>query len=136
MEIKMVKIFNKKKNQKDFEEIRTFICSGCFFEGNITIGEGITRIDGEVQGNVKGEGGLLVGENGVIKGDVEVKKLMLYGQVFGNIKAEEVELYSGSAVKGNIKAKFIYIERGAGINGLCETDIFSESSFQDISESQ
>lgn len=132
----MVKIFNKKKNQKDFEEIRTFICSGCFFEGNITIGEGITRIDGEVQGNVKGEGGLLVGENGVIKGDVEVKKLMLYGQVFGNIKAEEVELYSGSAVKGNIKAKFIYIERGAGINGLCETDTFSESSFQDISESQ
>ena len=132
----MVKIFNKKKNQKDFEEIRTFICSGCFFEGNITIGEGITRIDGEVQGNVKGEGGLLVGENGVIKGDAEVKKLMLYGQVFGNIKAEEVELYSGSAVKGNIKAKFIYIERGAGINGLCETDTFSESSFQDISESQ
>jgi len=132
----MVKIFNKKKNQKDFEEIRTFICSGCFFEGNITIGEGITRIDGEVQGNVKGEGGLLVGENGVIRGDIEVKKLMLYGQVFGNIKAEEVELYSGSAVKGNIKAKFIYIERGAGINGLCETDIFSESSFQDISESQ
>jgi cytoskeletal protein CcmA (bactofilin family) len=115
--------FNKKRDQKDLEEIRTFICSGCFFEGNISIGEGITRIDGEIQGNVKGEGGLLVGENGIIKGDVEVKKLLLYGQIFGDIKAEEVELYSGSVVKGNIKTKSIYIERGAFINGLCETEV-------------
>uniref|UniRef100_A0A7V5XFS4 Polymer-forming cytoskeletal protein n=1 Tax=Thermodesulfobacterium geofontis TaxID=1295609 RepID=A0A7V5XFS4_9BACT len=118
---------NKKRDQKDLEEIRTFICSGCFFEGNISIGEGVTRIDGEIQGNVKGKGGLLVGKNGVIKGDVEVKKLLLYGQIFGDIKAEEVELYSGSIVKGNIKTKFIYIERGASINGLCETEI-SEAS--------
>jgi cytoskeletal protein CcmA (bactofilin family) len=121
------KIFNKKKDQKDLEEIRTFICSGCFFEGNISIGEGITRIDGEIQGNVKGDGGLLVGKNGIIKGDVEVKKLLIYGQIFGNVKAEEVELYSGSVVKGNIKTKFIYIERGAFINGLCETEISSAS---------
>uniref|UniRef100_A0A7V4JR37 Polymer-forming cytoskeletal protein n=1 Tax=Thermodesulfobacterium geofontis TaxID=1295609 RepID=A0A7V4JR37_9BACT len=117
------KIFNKKRDQKDPEEIRTFISSGCFFEGNIFLGEGITRIDGEIQGNVKGEGGLLVGENGIIKGDVEVKKLLLYGQIFGNIKAEEVELYSGSVVKGNIKTKIIYIEKGTSINGLCETEI-------------
>jgi len=131
----MINFFNKKKTQKNFEEVRTFICSGCFFEGNITIGEGVTRIDGEVQGNVKGEGGLLVGENGVIRGDVEVKKLILYGQVFGNIKAEEVELYSGSMVKGNIKAKFIYIERGASINGLCETEVSSLESSQEFPQS-
>lgn len=54
----MIKFLNKKKDQqKNHEEIRTFICSGCFFEGNLSIGEGITRIDGEIQGNVMGEGG-------------------------------------------------------------------------------
>jgi len=124
---KILNKFNKKREKEDFEEIRTFICSGCFFEGNISIGEGITRIDGEIQGNVKGEGGLLVGENGIVKGDVEVKKLLLYGQIFGNIKAEEVELYSGSVVKGNIKTKSIYIEKGASINGFCETESPSTS---------
>jgi len=132
----VIKIFNKKRGQKNFEEIRTFICSGCFFEGNITIGEGITRIDGEVQGNIKGDGGLLIGENGVIKGDIDVKKLMLYGQVFGNIKAEEVELYSGSVIKGNIKARFIYVERGAVINGFCEMEILSEKMSYEINTSQ
>lgn len=131
----MIKFFSKKKNQKDLEEIRTFICAGCFFEGNIAIGEGITRIDGEVQGNVKGEGGLLVGKNGVIRGDIEVKKLILYGQVLGNIKAEEVELYNGSVVKGNIKANFILVEKGAKINGFCETDIPSDKSLQEVSKS-
>lgn len=67
-----------------------------------------------------------MGENGIVRGDVNVKKLMHYGKIFGNIKAEEVELYSGSVVKGNIKTRFIYIERGALINGLCETE-FSEA---------
>ncbi len=123
----MLGFLNKKRDPKNQEEIRAFICSGCFFEGNITIGEGITRIDGEIQGNVRGEGGLLIGENGVIKGDVEVKKVILYGQIFGNVKTEEIELYSGSLIKGNIKTKSIFIEKGAIINGFCEMEYSSDN---------
>lgn len=130
----MFRLLNKKINQGDPEEVRSFICSGCVFEGNIIIGEGITRIDGEVYGNVKGEGALLVGEKGIIKGDIEIKKLVLYGQLLGNIKAEEVELYRGSIVKGNIKTKALYVEKGAFINGLCEMDSFLPGSFQEASE--
>jgi len=49
------------------QEIRTLISVGCIFEGNITVPEGLTRIDGEIIGNVSGKGGLIVGEKGFIK---------------------------------------------------------------------
>jgi len=37
------------------QEIRTLISVGCIFEGNITVPECLTRIDGEIIGNVSGK---------------------------------------------------------------------------------
>jgi cytoskeletal protein CcmA (bactofilin family) len=119
------KIINKNQNKKS-EEIRSYICAGCVFEGNIVISDGITRIDGEVYGNIKGEGGLLIGEKGWIKGDIEVKKVVVFGKVEGNITAEEVEVHSGSVIKGNVRTKVLYVEKGALINGLFEMNSYEK----------
>jgi cytoskeletal protein CcmA (bactofilin family) len=104
------------------QEIRTLISVGCIFEGSITVPEGLTRIDGEIIGNVSGKGGLIVGEKGFIKGNVDIMEIVIYGRVEGDIIAKSVELKTGSRVDGNITTSDLVIEKGAIYNGQCRME--------------
>ncbi|WP_333785314.1 polymer-forming cytoskeletal protein [Thermocrinis sp.] len=109
----------KRKEQGVDQEIKTLIGAGTIFEGNITISEGLTRIDGEIVGNITGNGGLIIGESGNVKGDINVESLIVYGRVLGNIKAKSVELKRGSKVSGKLEILELYVEKGAFYNGEC-----------------
>ncbi|WP_448583810.1 bactofilin family protein [Thermocrinis sp.] len=109
----------RKREQSVNQEIRTLISAGTVFEGNLTITEGLTRIDGEIVGNVTGNGGIIIGESGSIKGDINVESVIVYGKILGNIKAKNVELRRGSTVKGKIEVYELYVEKGAIYNGEC-----------------
>ncbi|MGB9873623.1 MAG: bactofilin family protein, partial [Hydrogenobacter sp.] len=101
-------------------EIKTLIGLGCLFDGNLTLSEGFTRIDGEVRGNISGKGGLILGEQGSVKGDINLEKVVVYGRVEGNIKAQSLEIKSGGRVNGNIHVEELIIEKGAIYNGECK----------------
>ncbi|MDT7871849.1 MAG: polymer-forming cytoskeletal protein, partial [Thermocrinis sp.] len=66
----------KKEGGLDSKELHTIVSPGFLFEGNITIPGGLTRIDGEVIGNIKGNGDLIIGEKGYVKGDLNVENLV------------------------------------------------------------
>lgn len=104
------------------QEVKTLISVGCVFEGNITVPEGLTRIDGEIIGNVSGKGGLIVGEKGFIKGNVDLREVVVYGRIEGDIVARSVELKASSRVDGNITTSELVIERGAIYNGQCKME--------------
>jgi len=109
----------KKKEPSVDQEIKTLISAGTIFEGNITVPEGITRIDGKVVGNINGNGCVIIGESGSVKGDLSVDSLIAYGEISGNIKARSVELKNGSKVLGNLEVSELYVEKGAIYNGEC-----------------
>ncbi|MFN7065489.1 MAG: polymer-forming cytoskeletal protein [Aquificaceae bacterium] len=116
-------MFGKKEEAKvSRQEIRNLIGAGCVFEGNLTISEGLTRIDGEVLGNISGSGGVLIGEKGKVKGNISLSEVVIYGKVEGDISAKSVELRSGSNVKGNITTAELLIEKGAIYNGQCKVE--------------
>ncbi|MEZ0360844.1 MAG: polymer-forming cytoskeletal protein [Hydrogenobacter sp.] len=104
------------------QEIKTLIGLGCLFDGNLTVSEGLMRIDGEIRGNISGKGGLILGERGIVKGDISLEKVIVYGRVQGNISAQSLELKSGSRVDGNIHVEELVIERGAVYNGECKME--------------
>ncbi len=116
-------MFGKREEaRRTSQEIKTLIGAGCIFEGNLTISEGLTRIDGEIIGNVNGNGGLIVGEGGSIKGNVNVEEVVVYGKIEGDIKAKGAELKAGSRVDGDITVQELSIEKGAIYNGECRMD--------------
>ncbi len=124
-------MFGKKEEVKRTnQDIKTLIGVGCVFEGNLTTSEGLTRIDGEIIGNVSGNGGVILGERGSIKGNVSLEEVIVYGRIEGDIIAKSVELKSGSRVDGNIRAEELLIEKGAVYNGVCRMD---QSSSVDMS---
>ncbi len=117
-------MFGKKKEQEvSSQEVRTIVGPGCLFEGNLTLPEGLTRIDGEVIGNIKGNGGLIIGENGFVKGDLSVENVVVYGKVHGNIRARSLEIRASGRVDGDVQVQELMVEKGAIYNGKCSMGV-------------
>ncbi|CAH0295918.1 MULTISPECIES: polymer-forming cytoskeletal protein [unclassified Pedobacter] len=112
----------KKNNQiKDLnqQEISTLIGLGFTITGDLK-GKAVVRIDGTVIGNVNVEGGIVLGEKGMIKGDIQTASAIIYGTVNGNVKAQNLEIKKTGRVNGDIKTEALEIELGAQYNGKLE----------------
>lgn len=116
-------MFKKNKEAKSLDlnqqEISTFIGHGYEINGEIN-GKSVIRIDGKVTGNVTTEGGLILGDKGVIIGDVKTKSAVIYGSVTGNVQALQLEIKKTGTVDGDIKTETLEIELGAQYNGKLE----------------
>jgi cytoskeletal protein CcmA (bactofilin family) len=113
----------KKEQEVSSQEVRTILGPGCLFEGNLTIPEGLTRIDGEVIGNIKGNGGLIIGDRGSVKGDLSVENVVVYGKVNGNIRARSLEIRASGRVDGDVQVQELMVEKGAMYNGKCSMGV-------------
>ncbi|MDQ6843779.1 MAG: polymer-forming cytoskeletal protein [Bacteroidota bacterium] len=111
-----------KKNSKDEsseinqQEISTIIGEGYIITGEVQ-GSSVIRIEGRIMGNVNVEGGVVLGENGNIEGDIVTKSAIIYGTVNGNIKTHHLEIKKTGHVNGEITTDSVEIELGAQYNG-------------------
>jgi cytoskeletal protein CcmA (bactofilin family) len=71
-----------------------FLDRGARLEGTISFDE-VFRIDGQFKGTITSDAELVIGEGGVVEGDVRVGRLAVSGTVKGSIHAKErVELHA------------------------------------------
>jgi cytoskeletal protein CcmA (bactofilin family) len=107
------------KNRK--VELSTIIGRGSNITGNLTIRGGI-RIDGSIEGTIKTDGFLIIGNSGRAKADLHAKECLVSGELEGDVTATEVlELDKTARVKGNITAKILTVHAGAILIGNCYT---------------
>lgn len=111
-----------KKNgggQQSFRD-HTLIASSARIIGDIEFSGGL-HIQGEVDGNisVSGDGGqLVIGESGVVRGEIRVPHITINGRVEGDVNAtEHLELASKAQVEGNVFYVVIEMLIGARVNG-------------------
>lgn len=79
---------------------------------------GVIKVDGTVDGSVRGAQQLLLGKSGVIHGDIYATDAVLGGCVVGTVVvAERVEIQGTSSVQGDIHTKSIVVFEGGTING-------------------
>lgn len=78
--------------------------------------KGKARIDGLIDGNVKGEY-LVLSETGKIIGDVNVDSLICHGTIEGNINCKLVTAHPTAAIHGILSAANLTVESGASLNG-------------------
>jgi cytoskeletal protein CcmA (bactofilin family) len=84
--------------------------------------EGVVRIEGTVDGDVRAGGQVLVAPGGFIEGDVVTRHAVVGGEVRGQILAENlVEIRSGGAICGNVVTPRIAVEEGGTVNGMLRT---------------
>ena len=98
------------------QEISTIIGEGYTFTGELQ-GSSVIRIEGKVIGNVNVEGGVVLGEKGCVEGDIITRSAIIYGNVNGNVKANQLEIKKTGYVNGDITTDALEIEMGARISG-------------------
>ena len=113
-------MFRKKDKQQPLEinqqEISTIIGEGFIFKGEV-MGTSAIRIEGKITGNVNVEGGIVLGEKGIIEGHVVTRSAIIYGTIKGDIKASQLEIKKTGFVNGDITTDTLEIELGAQYNG-------------------
>ena len=113
-------MFKKNKEQKPLnineEQISTIIGEDYVFTGELK-GTALIRIEGKIIGNVTVEAGVVLGEKGIIEGNIKTKSAIIYGTVNGNVKATQLEIKKTGNITGDISTDVLEIEIGAMYNG-------------------
>jgi cytoskeletal protein CcmA (bactofilin family) len=108
------------KTKTEDGSINAFLGKNTTFNGSL-IFDGLVRIDGAFEGNVKTTDVLVIANSGVVKADVEVGVIKISGKFDGTINAKnKVELLKPAVVTGTIKTPSITIEDGVIFNGTFE----------------
>lgn len=95
------------------------ITSGTVIKGDITA-SGDFRLDGTLEGNIQLNGKLVIGDSGVVNGNVLCMNANIIGTVNGNLSVKELlSLHSSARVKGDILINKLSIEPGAIFTGKC-----------------
>lgn len=114
----MFKTDDPKKNIK--QDIETIIGQTVKLDGDF-VGEGDVIVEGVVNGNLKTDKFLRVGENAQINAEIEADNAFIAGVINGNIKIKnKLEITSSAKIKGDIETSLISIESGAILNGKCQ----------------
>lgn len=97
----------------------TLISSGTILKGDISSNSDL-RIDGTVIGNINSSAKIIIGNTGVVEGDIAGNQADIVGKVSGNIRAKELlQLRGDCMVTGNLYAGKLQIEPTATFNGQC-----------------
>lgn len=113
--------------------IETIIGTGVVFNGKVS-GSATIRIDGTLIGDTEITGLVIVGESGKIKGNVTSDRLLIAGQLEGQVKASErVEIVSGGRLVGDVQTASFIVADGSVFNGNCQmgSQNVPASSFSD-----
>ena len=97
------------------EAISSVISSDMRVTGELSF-TGKARIDGTIDGNIKGEH-LILSESGKVIGDLELISLICHGSIEGNVKAQEVTLHPTAVLHGNLASENLTVEPGAKLSG-------------------
>lgn len=111
--------------KSDPKHITTLIGDGCEFEGNMSTSTS-TRIDGKLTGKITGENNIIVGEHGLVLGEIKAANTVIYGRVEGVIETHRLEIKKSGIVLGDVFIESLIVEDGGVYNGRCTMDEVTE----------
>lgn len=110
-------MFNKENKLEKFKDAETIIGASIKVKGNFQ-GQGDIVIEGALEGSLKTEANLFIGDKAKVVASVESKDATINGEVHGNIKTRGYLALGGTAkIFGDVQYVELSVERGAIING-------------------
>jgi cytoskeletal protein CcmA (bactofilin family) len=105
------------EKKQEVEDIKAFLGQGAEFIGKL-IFNGSVRIDGNFQGEIYGQGSLVIGKGALIKANIAVKSIYIGGEVQGSIEAKEkIDIQSTGKFLGDVRTPVFIMEEGAFFDG-------------------
>ncbi len=112
-------MIKKTKEMTDSNQASNRVLSGTSIEGEIR-SEGDMRIDGSLKGNINISGKLVIGEKGMVEGEIKCAYANVSGSLQGKIHVTEMlSLAATARVKGEVLTGKLSVEPGAEFTGSC-----------------
>ncbi len=109
----------KGKNGNGDSQVPNIIAYGTNLIGDTT-SEGDFRIEGSIKGKIVAKGRIVVGESGIVDGEIFCSNADICGNVTGKLEVENLTILKTTAsFKGDLSTNKISIEPGAEFNGTC-----------------
>lgn len=78
------------------------------------------RIDGMIEGDVQCKGRVVLGDHGIVKGDLTCQNADIMGTINGSLHVDgTLSLRATGSIIGDVKTKVLVIEPKAQFNGSC-----------------
>lgn len=104
------------------DALNGFVDSGCTIRGELEF-KTYFRVDGRIEGKVRSQAELVIGEGGVVEGELEVARCVIGGEVRGTIRSsEQVMLHATAKVWADIQTPALVMEDGAFLEGAVTMD--------------
>ena len=99
--------------------LTAFIDEGSEIEGRYTF-SGTVMLNGRFKGEISTTDTLIIGDKGVINGDIRAGQVLVSGEIVGNVfAAERIDLKRTARVFGDVEAPVIVVEEGVLFEGHC-----------------
>ena len=96
-------------------ELNAFLAKGTNFKGELRF-SGLVRIDGIFEGKVFTDGTLVVGDSGVVKGEIHVGELLSSGVIDGTIKAaKSIDVTGQGKLLGEVFTPSLHVAEGVSV---------------------
>jgi len=93
---------------------------GTEIQGNVNT-TGDIRVDGKIVGDFSTNQKLVIGQSGIIEGNITCRDCDISGKVKGNVAVNETIVLSSTAdITGDISTHNLVIEMGAQFSGVCK----------------
>lgn len=134
----MAKLFTPGPDKKHLLEITspvtTILSKESNFKGELKT-SGSVRIDGSFEGRIEAQSEVIVGDGCLVKADINAKRVIVEGEVRGNIEASHgLEICSTGKVFGNITGDRLIIEEGAVYQGQVKTDVTTSKEYDQAND--
>lgn len=101
---------------------RNILNSDVEIKGNLKF-SGELNFSGKLDGEIQSEGALHLGDEAVVRGNINLQSVILRGKVSGNVSAKErIEIKAKGELFGDIRASKLVIEEGATFVGRCDVN--------------
>lgn len=126
----------KNKPNNDSPERLNRLVTGTELQGDLAT-ESNLRVDGRIIGNTQCNGKFVLGEKGIVNGNLNATTAELEGTVDGDIVVEDLLILRKTAIiKGGVTTGRLIIEDGAQIGGSIQTGDIPVKSMQNNVKSE
>ncbi len=96
---------------------------GLLIKGEI-ITEDDLRIDGKLIGNITASSKVVIGETGIVEGNIDARVADITGKVTGNLMIKDLlDMRQNAVINGDIFAAKISMEPTVSFNGKCTMNV-------------
>lgn len=83
--------------------------------------DGTIRVEGTVEGSVNAAKAVVIGKQGIVRGNVSTQDAVISGRVEGSLVAESrLELQATCHIEGEVRTRRMQLEEGAVLNGTVQ----------------